>query len=360
MPSPDDFAARLLDASAPGFATLATERVLERNPALGERLGTRPFATLRDSILGRLRDLSVAVSAGQPALFAEQVAWTRRFFEVRQASDDVLQESLRCMRDVLHSELPAGARESITGCLDSALEGLDGSGVAAESRLGADTPHGRLASRYLLALLEGDRLAARRLVMDGVTAGELSVSDAVETVCLPAQAELGRMWHLGEISVAEEHFVSATTVMLLAQLAALGQRRAPNGRTVLAAALGDDLHDIGLRAVSDLLELDGWRVVFLGAAVPVEDFLQAVDDFGADLVLLSASLLVHRQGVKDVVAALNARTGETPRPRILIGGPAYAQDDTALLEGADGCASSAHGAVALARELVPPVDAAAS
>lgn len=360
MPSPDDFAAQLLDVSAPGYATLAAERVLEQNPELVARLGTRPFETLRDDLLGRLADLSVAVAAGQPALFAEQVAWTRRFFEVRQASGELLHETLKCMRDVLHGELPENARDAVTGCLDDALAALNGAPSAEEPRLDADSTHSRLASRYLLALLEGDRLEARRLVTESVTSGELSVSDAIETVCLPAQAELGRMWHLGEISVSEEHFVSATTVMLLAQLAAMGQRRPPNGRTVLAASLGDDLHDIGLRAVTDLLELDGWRVVFLGAAVPVEDFLQAVDDFGADLVLLSATLLAHRQGVRSVVQSLGARSSGAARPKILIGGPAYLRGDERELQmGVDGFAANARRAVELARRLVPPVDVGA-
>ncbi len=353
MSRPDAFAARLLDVSATGYAARAAEDLLRRRPELGERLGTRPFQALRDNLLGRLRDLAVAVSEGRPALFAEQVDWTRRFFEVRESSADLLEESLLCIRDVLADELPDPARTSVTTCLEEALGRLSAE-AGAERRLGADDPHERLASRYLLALLEGDRLEARRLVLEAVTAGGLSVPDAVEGVCLPAQAELGRMWHLGEITVAEEHFVSATTVMLLAQLASTAQRRPPHGKTVLAAALGDDLHDIGLRAVCDLLEVDGWRVVFLGACVPVDDFVRSVDDFGADLVMLSASLLAHRKAVTAAVRAIREGHPSGEGLTILVGGPAYPCDDERApsVPGADGCASSATRAVTLARELV--------
>ncbi len=45
-----------------------------------------------------------------------------------------------------------------------------------------------------------------------------SVGELYLNVLLPAQAELGRMWLAGEINVAEEHFASQATRMVMAQL----------------------------------------------------------------------------------------------------------------------------------------------
>ena len=355
MQRPDPFAAQLLDASAPGYARLATERLLARHPELGDRLGARPFEAWTDNLAGRLRDLSIAVSEGRPDLFADQVAWARTAFDARDVSVDHLRASLTAMHEVLSDELPEAAREPVGRCLEQALTILEGESSVPPERIGTETVHGRLASRYVLALLEGDRLQARDLVMEAVDAGQLSAVEAVERICLPAQAELGRMWHLGEISIAEEHFVSATTISLMSQLAGRAERAPRNGKCVLSAALGSDLHDIGLRAVSDLLEIDGWRTVFLGAAVPPEDFVQAVDDFGADLVVLSASLVSHRQNVRATVTAVRraAEAAGRKAPWVLVGGPAFSDWDEAHDQvGADGCATTASQAVHLARKLL--------
>jgi hypothetical protein len=49
---------------------------------------------------------------------------------------------------------------------------------------------------------------------------------------MPAQAELGMMWHADEISVAEEHFVSPTTRKVIAQVMARAPRLPTKGKTM--------------------------------------------------------------------------------------------------------------------------------
>ena len=71
----------------------------------------------------------------------------------------------------------------------------------------------------LLALLEGDRRRARELVF-AANGMELSIPRKYLEVLLPAQSEIGRMWLANEITVAEEHFATATTRSAMAQLLA--------------------------------------------------------------------------------------------------------------------------------------------
>ena len=77
-----------------------------------------------------------------------------------------------------------------------------------------DTAEGRLASEYLLAVLEGDRRRASHVILDTVDGGR-AIRDVYLQVLLPAQREVGRMWLVGEVNVAEEHFASATTKMVM-------------------------------------------------------------------------------------------------------------------------------------------------
>lgn len=55
-------------------------------------------------------------------------------------------------------------------------------------------------------------------------------------------------------------------------------------KTVVAGALGECVHVAGVMNFLNLAELAGWRTVFLGPAVPLEEFLRAAREEHADLV----------------------------------------------------------------------------
>ena len=62
------------------------------------------------------------------------------------------------------------------------------------------------------------------------------------------------------------------------------------GRTVVAGALGECVHVAGVMNFLRLAEVAGWRTVFLGPSVPVEEFLKAAVREKADLVGVSYRL----------------------------------------------------------------------
>jgi len=61
-------------------------------------------------------------------------------------------------------------------------------------------------------------------------------------------------------------------------------------KTVVAAALGECVHVAGVMNFLRLAEASGWRTVFLGPAVPVEEVLRAARREGAELVGVSYRL----------------------------------------------------------------------
>ena len=159
------------------------------------------------------------------------------------------------------------------------------------------------------------------------------------------------MWISEEANVAEEHFVSATTRQLMSQLQQFVPKPAANGQTFLAAGVTGNRLDVGLHMLGDLFEADGWRVVQLGADVPVTDLAQAVEFYAVDLAGLSVSQNSQLPALKQSVAAI--RNGaRSDRVKILIGGRALgAASDLAAQLGADGYAADPIDALRLARRL---------
>jgi methanogenic corrinoid protein MtbC1 len=121
---------------------------------------------------------------------------------------------------------------------------------------------------------------------------------------------------------------------------------------LVAACVGGELHEIGLRMVADFLEMNGWDTHYIGANTPVADIVETVALSRADLLALSATMGFHIPLVADVIKAIRTdpRTAGT---RVMVGGyPFSLVDDLWVRVGADGSASDAAGALDLAERLV--------
>jgi len=109
-------------------------------------------------------------------------------------------------------------------------------------------------------------------------------------------ARVGEEWREGRLAVGEEHMASQMVkeaLLLLRpgwdRLRAVGPLRdAPPPVAVVGAVEGDH-HDLGALAIRVLLEREGWKVYYLGADVPVEEFAGIQRAQGASLICISFS-----------------------------------------------------------------------
>jgi MerR family transcriptional regulator, light-induced transcriptional regulator len=254
--------ANMLRNSASALAGYAAGDLLETNSAAGQAFSADPFTMWRHWLTGRVEDLAAAVTVTRPELFVAQIQWGRAVLEARGVDPNCFRAGIECLQQVLVKELPANAGDLVKPYVNAALDHFDGQAEEACCRLSPETPGGQLASRYLLAVLEGDRRKARETVLK-VESERMSIPQIYLDVILPAQEEIGRMWLANEISVAEEHFATATTRSLMAQLLATAAIRQRNGKTVMTAAVAGNRHDIGIQAVGDFFEMDGWKAIQL-------------------------------------------------------------------------------------------------
>ena len=199
---------------------------------------------------------------------------------------------------------------------------------------------------YLDALRAGDRRQALGVVEDARAAG-LGLPDLYLNVFQPALREIGRLWQVNEITVAEEHLATAITQVAMGRLYAdFCMVSGRNGLTLLAACAEHERHEVGLRMICDLLELEGWDATYLGASVPQDTLVAMVLRDRPDVLALSASLAPHLPQVRSLIEAVRSATGDGG-PYILVGGRPFMEDETlALRVGADAVARDAFEAVA--------------
>jgi DNA-binding transcriptional MerR regulator len=106
---------------------------------------------------------------------------------------------------------------------------------------------------------------------------------------LPLLEELGERWASAEGSVAEEHFFG---VYLRNKLGARFHHRARGntGPKLLIACLPGELHEIGALLFALAVQELGYRIVLLGANMPLADLPVVVRRAAIDAIVLSGSV----------------------------------------------------------------------
>lgn len=344
------FAAQILETSASAYAGYAASLLLERHPEIAERYGPSAMSQWKTSFAQRVLELAAALGAEEPTLFVARVRWARKALRARDMEEHDLVGSLGCLREVLSEELPETSRDDAARYVELALEALAEPVAEMGAGLDPQDPTGRLALRYLQTVLEGNSRGAIDLLLAASEDGS-TVQDLYTGVLLPAQREIGGMWHLGEIGISEEHFVTSTTERAMSILTQRASRKPANGKTMVAGAVAGNRHGLGPRILADFFELAGWRAICLGADVPAADLATACVYFDADLLMISAALAVQIKATRQTIESARGLPGR--KLEILVGGGAFADAPELWRRlGADGYAATADSAVVMGARLV--------
>jgi DNA-binding transcriptional MerR regulator len=109
----------------------------------------------------------------------------------------------------------------------------------------------------------------------------------VETV-IPLLCTVGERWATGRLQIFEEHLLSEVLTRFLNSEIHVLQKTAKKPRVLLATLPGEE-HTLGLLMVSALLSSRSISVVNLGAEVPLDQLITAVDRFEVDVLGITFS-----------------------------------------------------------------------
>jgi 5-methyltetrahydrofolate--homocysteine methyltransferase len=202
------------------------------------------------------------------------------------------------------------------------------------------------------AVIDGDAAAAAALAEQALANG-VPPLDAIDKGFVPGLSHVGELFGAGELYLPDMMLAARAMQKAIAVLEPEMQRQATErhvlGRVVLGTVKGD-IHEIGKNLVGMMLATTGFEVHDLGVDVAPERFVEAAQEYSADIVGVSALLTTTMAGQRTVVEQLDA-AGLRPGCRVIVGG-APASSTWAEEIGADGYSEDAIGAVALVRQLV--------
>jgi methanogenic corrinoid protein MtbC1 len=348
---------------------LASEAVHARRTEIAATLVDREFARHPELVrrygpIGReqsLQDagshpafLAQALALNSPALFRDYLAWAKVMLAQRKGLPADLAFHLECLAGVLQEQLPAEAGALAAEFVTAAVRAMPGMPEDLPTFISDHQPLSPLAHQYFAALRRGERHLASKLVLDAVAAGT-PVKDIYLNVFQTAQYEIGRLWQTNRITVAQEHYCTAATQLIMSQLYPHIFASTKNGHTLVATCVSGDLHEIGVRMVADFFEMDGWNTFYLGANTPHSSVIATLVERHADVLAVSATISYHVEAVRDLIRAVRAHP-VARQVRILAGGyPFNHEPDLWRNVGADGTASDAQQAITLADQIVKAV-----
>jgi methanogenic corrinoid protein MtbC1 len=342
--------ARIINEQMELLSEAIVTRQYEIQPEIWEPYGDkgREFS-LRDAN-HHFRYLIEALTESDPTIFANYVAWLKQLFEGLKFPPEALTKMLECTQEVLREQLPEEMSSITQEYVDAAATRIEHESLSQSSFITEDLPLHDLATRYLDALLCGERHLASNMILEAVEKGA-SIKDIYLYVFQRSQYEIGRLWHLNRASVAQEHYCSAATQLIMSQLYQYIFSSEKTGHRLVAACVGGELHEIGIRMVADFFEMDGWDTYYMGANTPTSTIIQAIDSHRPDVLAISASMPFHRKTLKELIVAVRDHDTDG-RVKILVGGYALrSSQDLWIKLGADGFADDAQQAVSLANRL---------
>jgi uroporphyrinogen decarboxylase len=192
-----------------------------------------------------------------------------------------------------------------------------------------------------------DAVKAARQALDEGSTPQAVISDGI----VPAMSEVGYRFETAEYFLPEmmAAAIAARGILDLLRPRLAASHVEPAGRVVLGTVKGD-LHDIGKNLVGMMLEGAGFEVVDLGADVPADKFVAAINEHRPQLVGMSALLTTTIPMMRTILKALG-EAGVRDQVKVLVGGAAVTQDFADEI-GADGYAQDAGAAVRKAKELL--------
>ena len=202
--------------------------------------------------------------------------------------------------------------------------------------------------KFFSLLREGDARSCVTMAQEMVGSSE-SLQNFYLRILQPSMYKTGQLWERGEIGVAEEHLMSSIVTRVMTTLYNKLVPSGKKGKAVITAS-PNEFHQIGAWMVSDFLEMDGWKVEFLGSDTPLPDLLDMLRSFKPDFVAISVTIAFNLEKAKEAITSI--RKDPLLRDvKIMLGGQAFNLVPELWKDlKADGIAKDAHEAVVLARQ----------
>ncbi len=203
-------------------------------------------------------------------------------------------------------------------------------------------------TRLTRTLATGDETSSWRILEQAMAAGH-SPTECYLDLLVGSINDISGRAELPDAPVAQEYLATATAARLVARLGARFRRPGRSRGTVVFGAPTGEHHTLPIAVVADLVRMEGFSCLELGANVPAAAFAGAATSahrlIGVGIGVTTATNL---RAVRETVDAVHAVDSAIP---VIVGGQAAADPRAMATTGADAWASDGARALEIIGEL---------
>jgi MerR family transcriptional regulator, light-induced transcriptional regulator len=325
----------------PELLELMNKRMTELQ-GITELIGGNSFKVMYDNHRHHLIFLSNVFKLGFYDLMAQTLPWVYRAYLGHRFSPDYFPIALGNWKRVFCELCSSKTSEEINRIYDWMISKhedlLELSKDISLQPPPVDNKWLEIKNSFRSALLNGN-ISKCLEISDGFIKTQDDIPAFYLYIIQPAMYDVGVMWEKDEISVAQEHLASAVVTRLLASITTRNSRTEKTKGKLLITSSPNEFHQIGAWMLSDIFELSGWDVRFLGADTPKEELFSLVKDFMPDVLAISVTMPFNIDKAAEIVSGIKNDEG-LKGVKIIVGGRVF-NDNPELWEkiGADGFAS---------------------
>ena len=302
-------------------------------------------------ITSTLNFLSASISVNNEELYFDYIKWFTSVIKKNKIPYNVALTNLQCMKEILYKEILIDEKHIIAKYIDESIKYMEemysNEIIAINSK-----PNYDKIDELLTYLLNYEKESAVDFIFkkldEGANIKEIYIDYIQETLY-----KIGEMWQVGEITVAKEHYCTAVIQHIISLLYPyLFTNKNKKNRTMIAVSAGQELHEIGIRMVTDFFELDGWDTFYLGANIPVDSIMDELTEKKVDLLGISITMGSNVKYAMDIINLIKSNKA-CCSTKIIVGGRAFNESkDLWKKIGADGYGYNAIESVNVGNSLI--------
>ncbi len=156
---------------------------------------------------------------------------------------------------------------------------------------------------YLVQYILEKSLACRRdrvqQALNGLYLAQIPLHNIYDDIVTPVLRQIGDMWENGKLTVTLEHLASQTLRDSLIRLQGIIRLPDKKEKSALCLTPSTELHDIALKMVDQLLEVQGYQILFSGQYTPVTDIKYTFEKFKPNRLYISSTIIENQKSTQE-------------------------------------------------------------
>jgi MerR family transcriptional regulator, light-induced transcriptional regulator len=189
-----------------------------------------------------------------------------------------------------------------------------------------DFAEGSSTSLFFHALIAGREEEATNVLINDFLHGE-SLAKIFDNTIAHAMSVIGELWMRNELTVAQEHLATRSTLNAVHKLRNIVPVAESNGKIAMCCAIEGDFHELSTHLAQMVFESLGWEVLNFGSNTPLYSFADEVLHHSPELLCISGTIITDIERLSRDYKEFQSKIAKLKLP-IIVGGRAF--DDERL------------------------------